>query len=55
MHKMKVNWKVGHEVEGCNVIFHKWKGIWISKEESTKENMIVLKDEDEEDEKVEKS
>jgi len=61
---MKMNWKVGHQVEGCNVNFHKWKGIWIykrslnwfhSKEESTKGNMIVMKDKDEEDEKVEKS
>jgi hypothetical protein len=31
MHKMKMNWKVGHEVEGWNVNFHKWKGIWIYK------------------------
>ncbi len=31
MQKMKVNWKVGHEVEGWNVNFHKWKGIWIYK------------------------
>ncbi len=28
---MKMNWKVGHQVEGCNVNFHKWKGIWIYK------------------------
>ncbi len=31
MHKMKVNWRVKHEVEGWNVNFHKWKGIWIYK------------------------
>jgi hypothetical protein len=31
MHEMEVNRKVGQKVEGWNINFHKWKGIWICK------------------------
>jgi hypothetical protein len=31
VHEMKVSQKVGQKVEGWNINFHKWKGIWIYK------------------------
>jgi hypothetical protein len=53
MHEMEVNWTMRQKVEGWNVNFHKWKGIWINKrflicshfkEKYTKEQTIAIKD-----------